>query len=237
MSRDNIHSNLTDNMEKLFLKFIIFLLAVTPGVTNAQNFANEIADFNKADSIAFPFLNQPPIVFVGSSSFRRWENVQASFPGYPIINRGFGGSVLADVIRYREEVIFRYHPKQVVIYCGENDLASDDSVTAKKVLNSFKELFGMIRNKLPQAAIAFISIKPSPSRRNIQLKVIEANALIKNFMEHKTRAAFIDVYHPMLNKNGTIKNEIFTSDSLHMNAKGYVIWQKKIKPFLLSKSK
>ena len=220
-------------MKKLFLNFILLCFLFAPVVVNAQSFAGEIADFKKADSLSFPFAKQHPILFVGSSSFRKWTDIQNYFPGYPIINRGFGGSLLTDVIFYADDIIFPYHPKQIVIYCGENDLAASDSISAKIVLQRFIKLFSIIRNKLPHTSIAFVSIKPSPARQSIQPKVVQANTLIKNFLNSKKRAVFIDVYHAMLNTDGTMKKELFLEDDLHMNAKGYAIWQRIIQPSLL----
>src|ERR1700712_77926 len=124
--------------------FLCFLLSL---FVHAQApFYNDIQHFKKLDSTSFPPKNA--ILFVGSSSFTKWKDVQEYFPSYPIINRGFGGSTLPDVIRYANDVIFPYQPKQIVIYCGENDLASSDTITAQIVVDRFKTLFGMIRQKL-----------------------------------------------------------------------------------------
>jgi lysophospholipase L1-like esterase len=176
-----------------------------------------------------------PILFVGSSSFRKWDKLAQSFPGYPVLNRGFGGSTLVDVIRYADDIIFPYAPKQVVIYCGENDLASSETVTANVVFKRFVTLFGLIRKKLPNASIEFVSIKPSPSRKNIQAKVIVANKLIKDFIKKQSKTDFIDVYYPMLNPDGSMRKELYLEDDLHMTATGYSIWQKIITPYLLKK--
>jgi lysophospholipase L1-like esterase len=174
---------------------------------------------------------------VGSSSFRLWNNIQDDFPGYTIINRGFGGSSLPDVIRYEKDIIFPYQPRQIVIYCGENDLAASDTVTAQLVLKRFETLFEDIRNRFPKIPIAFVSIKPSPSRQQLMPKMEEANRLIKNFLKQKKKTAFIDVYHLMLNPDGTVLKDIFIADNLHINAKGYAIWQKTIEPYLLKNKK
>ena len=194
-------------------------------------FHKEIRAFKKLDSISLPPKHS--ILFTGSSSFTKWTNVQDYFPQQTIINRGFGGSSFPDVIRYYREVIFPYKAKQVVIYCGENDLAASDTVTAQLVFQRFKQLFTIIRKNDPSVSLAFVSIKPSPSRRHLWPKVESANKLIKNYLTTKKKTAFIDVYHPMLNNNGTVKSEIFLKDSLHMNAKGYKIWQKIIKHYLI----
>jgi lysophospholipase L1-like esterase len=214
-------------------KFLLclFFLIVSNNFVTAQPFIEDIAAFKKSDSSSFPQKNS--ILFIGSSSFTKWKDVADYFPGYKIINRVFGGSTLPDVIRYEKDIIFPYHPKQIVIYCGENDLAFSDTVTAVTVLNRFKELFNDIRQRMPSVPIVFISIKPSPSRQNLMVKMDLANYFIKNFLALKPKTRFIDVYHPMLNPDGTPIRDIFIEDNLHMNSKGYIIWQKQIKPYLI----
>ena len=209
----------------------IFLFILLADAVVAQPFADEIKAFKKQDSI-----QQPPrhaILFVGSSSLRLWKNIQNDFAGYTIINRGFGGSSLPDVIRYEKDIIFPYDPKQVIVYCGENDFASSDTVTVLTVVTRFKTLFTDIRNKWPKVPVAFISIKPSPSRWHLKSKIEEANAAIRSFLKKKKKTSYIDVYHKMLGADGTPLPDIFLEDKLHMNAKGYAIWQKEIQSYLL----
>ena len=193
-------------------------------------FWEEIAEFRHQDSLHHP----PPgaILFVGSSSFRKWTNVGSYFPGYTIINRGFGGSSLPDVIRYAKEIIYPYHPKQIVIYCGDNDLANDDSVTATTVYNRFVRLYDLIRSHLGEVDIVYISIKPSPSRQKLMPRMEEANDLIRDFMAKYSHATFVDVYHPMLTPTGQPADSLFLDDKLHMNEKGYRIWQQILLPYL-----
>jgi lysophospholipase L1-like esterase len=193
-------------------------------------FWDEIAAFKKQDSLHRP--PERPILFVGSSSFRKWTRVQADFPGYPIINRGFGGSSFPDVIRYAKDIIYPYHPKQIVIYCGDNDLAGSDSITAEKVFERFLRLYNRIRSHLDTVDILYVSIKPSPSREKLAHKMEETNDLIRDFLAKHSHASFIDVYHKMLTPQGHPMEDIFTEDKLHMNAKGYAIWQQVIQPYL-----
>jgi lysophospholipase L1-like esterase len=196
----------------------------------AQPFSKDIQQFKKQDS-----LNPPPsnaILFVGSSSFTKWTDVSSYFPGFTIINRGFGGSSLPDLIRYANEIIIPYHPKQVVIYCGDNDLAFSDSVTADTVFERFRVLFEGIRANIPGENIVYVSIKPSPSRIRLKEKMEKANLLIQTYLSINSHASFVDVYHKMLNADGSMMTDIFLEDNLHMNAKGYAIWQKAILPYL-----
>lgn len=215
----------------LALTSLLFLLLAVHAQQTKPAYWEEIQAFKKQDSAKMPAKGQ--ILFVGSSSFRMWTDVQDYFPGYPIINRGFGGSTLADVIRYADDVIFAYDPKQIVIYCGENDFASSDTITVDMVVARFKTLFSMIRQHYKKVPVAYVSMKPSPSRTKLLPKYLEANLSIKNFLKKKRKTVFIDVYHPMLDANGQPLPDIFKEDNLHMNAKGYAIWQKLIEPVLL----
>lgn len=216
---------------KQLLTLCILLLAVTFASAQTLPFYNEIQSFKKQDSIKMP--PKKAILFVGSSSFTKWRDVQEYFPGHTIINRGFGGSSLPDVIRYAKDIITPYKAKQIVIYCGENDLAASDTVTAQLVAKRFKDLFAIIRKSNPTVPVAFVSLKPSPSRKHLWPKMEQVNQLVKDFLSTKKKTAFIDVYHPMFNADGTVMQEIFIEDNLHMNAKGYAIWQKIMEPYLL----
>jgi lysophospholipase L1-like esterase len=215
------------------LLLIVLFLSATAVVAQAvlPPFWSEIQAFKKGDSLRMP--PEGAVVFVGSSSFQKWTDVQAYFPNHTIINRGFGGSSFPDVIRYAGDVIFPYKPKQVVVYCGDNDLASNDSITAQTIYSRFVKLFKIIRSRLPQASIVFVSIKPSPARAHLMPKVKTANALIRKFLKGKPRTAYVDVYTPMLQPNGRPRPELFTEDKLHMNSGGYQIWQRQLEPVLL----
>jgi lysophospholipase L1-like esterase len=214
-------------MKSIFL--FLFILGFAPAYAQAP-FADEIAAFKKQDSLHPVSANS--ILFIGSSSFRMWTDVQQAFPKYPIINRGFGGSTLADVIYYANDIIFPYHPKQIIIYCGENDLASDDSINSMIVFKRFQTLFNMIREKLPNTSFVFVSIKPSPSRTRLLDEMQNANALIKAFLAGQSNTGYVDVFNRMI-KKGKITEELFREDKLHMTEKGYAIWRKAIKPYLL----
>ncbi len=222
-------------MKKINILYFLLPLALCwTGSVLAQvaaPFANEIADFKKRDSLQAPAPGG--VLFLGSSSFRLWENIEESFPGVPLINRGFGGSSLPDVISYVDDIVFPYAPKQVIIYCGENDFAGADSITAQIVQERFTQLFRIIRNRLPEAHIAFVSIKPSPSRAHLMPKMVEANSLIRSFLQKEKRTAFVDVYQLMLDKEGKPMEDIFVADKLHMNSKGYEIWRKALLPVIL----
>ena len=201
------------------------------GTAISQPFINEIKAFRRADSIATPPENA--ILLIGSSSFTNWKDVANYFPDQTIINRGFGGSSLPHMIMYAEDIIFKYNPKQIIIYCGENDLTGGPSVTADTILERLKKLHQLIRSRYKKVPIAYISMKPSPSREKYLVTMQKGNALIKTFMEQQKKSSYIDVYQSMLDAHGNILTHIFLSDKLHMNAEGYKIWQGVIAPYLI----
>lgn len=215
---------------------ILFLVAL-PIALFAQikepPFWSEIRSFKKSDSLNFPAPNQ--ILFVGSSSFRLWNDLQDYFPGYPIVKRGFGGSTLKDISFYFNDIIKPYHARQIVIYGGDNDFANDKTLPVDSVVKRFETLFVKIRTADIKVKVTYVSIKPSPSRKMLAPKFIETNNRILQFLKKQKNTLFVDVYHKMLNEQGYPMKNIFLPDSLHMNARGYAIWQKEIKPHLLKK--
>ena len=223
--------NCSQPFQKKISILVVFLLCCLNLYAQKPPFYDDIQAFKKLDSNAYPAKNA--ILFVGSSSFTKWTDVVKYFPGYPIINRGFGGSSLTDLIRYAPQIIFPYNPKQILIYCGENDLAGSNTVTSKIVYDRFVQLYRMIRNRFSKASIAFVSMKPSPDRQHLRSKMQAGNKLIQQFLARQKNTSFINIYPAMLLPNGRPMSHIFLSDSLHMNAKGYAIWQKIIKPYLL----
>ncbi len=210
---------------------ICFLICCLSAFAQTPRFKKDIDAFLKADSLQFPSKEQ--ILFVGSSSFTYWKDIKDYFPGYPIINRGFGGSELPDLIHYANQIIIPYQPKQIIIYCGENDIADSVAATPRMVLDRFKILFKIIRSQLGNIPIAFVSIKPSPSRWKLEKKFLKANRLIKRYLKRDATATYVNIHDAMLLPNGSVNPELFIKDNLHMNAKGYEIWQKKIEPILI----
>lgn len=177
--------------------------------------------------------NPPPknaVLFIGSSSIRLWTNAPAQFPEHRIINRGFGGSHLSDSVEFAERIVIPCRPKLVVLYAGDNDLAAGKSPA--DVLAAFKEFVAKVRTALPQTTIAFIAIKPSPSREKLLPQCREANGLIREFIATDNRLTYLDVFTPMLDADGQPRGELFVKDRLHLNAEGYKLWAGIVKPVL-----
>jgi len=219
-------------MKKVIL-LCSLLLTVSVTVLQAQDkpeYWDDVQTIKHYDKMYNPPAH--PILFTGSSSIRKWDDLERTFASYVVMNRGIGGAVVNDITYYLNDIVFPYHPRQIILYVGENDLV-EEATTADSVLVRTERLFHQIRSKLPGIPIVYISMKPSPSREKFQQKAIEANALVKDFLSKKKQTVFIDVFHAMLTADGKTRPELFVSDMLHMNAKGYEIWKELVEPHLL----
>jgi lysophospholipase L1-like esterase len=147
-----------------------------------------------------------------------------------IVNRGFGGSRIADSVRHADLLVIRHKPRTVVMYAGDNDIAG--GMTPQAVADDFKAFVGKVHAALPQTRVAFIAIKPSIQRWALVAKVREANELIRTYAGTDDRLAFIDVDGPTLGWNEQPRKDLFVEDGLHLSAKGYELWNALVRPFL-----
>ena len=195
-----------------------------PAVTD--RWEKDIAAFEAKDAKSPP--PKRAVLFVGSSSIRMW-NLKESVPGVEVLNRGFGGSEVADSVRYAKRIVIPPAPRVVVLYAGDNDLANGKS--PKRVLADFKEFVGVVSGALPKTKIVYIGVKPSIQRWKLIDKIREANRLIHDYItEQKSdKLAFVDVDKPMLDEDGKPRADLLLDDGLHLNEKGYELWAKLVR--------
>ena len=200
------------------------LAALAPAAASAQAqapFAGEIEAFARADAKAMPAPGG--VLFIGSSSIRMWSTLAEDFPGVPVINRGFGGSQIADSIRYADRIVLPYAPRTIVFYAGDNDLAAGH--TPAQVLADFRAFADLVHARLPRTRILFVSIKPSIARWSMIESIRAANALVKAYAGSSDRLGFIDIFPAMLGPDGKPRPELLREDGLHMTRAGYAIWR------------
>ena len=232
-------------MKFLFLMRIValFFILIFPFHTIAQENPNpERYYFSKEGRELFieQFINwdkknsfsKGGILFVGSSSIRLWPTSKY-FKGN-IINRGFGGSHLSDIIYYFDHIVEKYAPKTILLYAGDNDIA--DNKSPEKVLDDFIEFTTLVNDKIAHCALVFIPIKPSPSRWKYWPKMKMTNDLIKLYVRDYDNLYYLDTATPMIGENGRPIPNLFVSDSLHLSTKGYDLWSSIANSFLDSTS-
>lgn len=197
-------------------------------VSDSTKWEPDIVAFEQQDAVVRRMPGS--VVFVGSSSIRLWESLHDDFPGVPIINRGFGGSRVRDSTWYADRIVTPYQPRAVVFYAGDNDLF--EGRTPQQVRDDFEAFVDKVRASLPDVRIAFIAIKPSPSRASLLPQVREANALVREYAQRSEGVDYLDVFLPMLDAQGRPRPELFVEDQLHLNSSGYAIWAGVVRPWI-----
>ncbi|HEX7814797.1 SGNH/GDSL hydrolase family protein [Dyella sp.] len=188
----------------------------------------DIAAFQARDHEQAP--PQHGVLFIGSSSIRFWTSLAQDFPGVPVINRGFGGSAIADSTFYVDRIVTPYHPKVIVMYAGDNDIA--EGASAGQVIKDFQAFVARVRKDLPTVDIVYLSIKPSLARQALWPAMREANAGIAQWMRGKPNLRFVDDTQAMLDAQGHPRAELLREDGLHMKPAGYAIWTAALRPVL-----
>jgi lysophospholipase L1-like esterase len=169
-------------------------------------------------------------VFYGSSSIRLWENLAQSFPGIPVVNRGFGGSTLAECIHLLPRIIFPLRPSALILYAADNDL--DQGASPEQAEYLFRQFIERLREHCPALPVAFVSVKPSPSRYWNIGNIRRANDLIRAASSGYPGVTYLDIFPLMLSPEGGSRPDLFTDDGLHMNSAGYALWTSIIRPWL-----
>ena len=192
------------------------------------DFLGEIEKFEADDAVRM--LSTGGVVFYGSSTIRLWETGE-SFPELPTINRGFGGSQMHQALMYDDRVVFKYQPKVVVLYEGDNDLQSGKEPA--RIGGEITQFAGDLHTKLPAARLVMISVKPSPSRWRLQPKMTEVNVIQKAYADaNASWVTYLDTVPLMLGENGEPRPELYRPDRLHMTDAGYARWNDALRPVL-----
>ena len=173
----------------------------------------------------------PPqaVLFVGSSSIRKWQTAEG-FPDLPVINRGFGGSHVSDVNHFADRIVYKYAPRVIVFYAGDNDIA--DGKSPERVFHDFQTFAELVHGRLPETRLVYLPIKPSLARLGKWSQMQAANSLAEAFARDHAWITYLDTATPMLGDDGKPRPELFVEDGLHMNADGYRLWNEKLRPVL-----
>jgi lysophospholipase L1-like esterase len=189
-----------------------------------ERFAKEIAAFAKQEVV------KGGIVFTGSSSIRRWTDLQKDFPGLPVLNRGFGGSVANDLTVYAETIVIRHEPKILVTYTGSNDLNA--KLTPPEVLEDYTKFLNLVHGKLPQTKVILNAVKISLKRVTQIPQVHELNRLLQDWAKDKPWVRYVDSTSYLADDKGQPIRDFYVDDLLHLSPKGYAEWTKILGPLL-----
>lgn len=169
------------------------------------------------------------VLFYGSSSFRLWNTLNRDLLTWPVVNRSFGGSTLAACAYYFERLAVPVAPRSLICYAGDNDLG--DGRSAYSVVESFQLLTEKVNRLLGPIPFGFLSIKPSPARWYLRDSILVVNEAIRQSLATRPLGYYIDIYGPMLSRDGTPRRELFAKDGLHLSPAGYCLWAQVIKAY------
>lgn len=212
----------------LLVLALIIAVPATMAQDDSDRWERAITSFEIHDMADYP----PPgaSVFIGSSSIRGWRTLESDLAPWPVVNRGFGGSQMADAARYIDRVVIQYRPNRVFVYEGDNDIWAGKS--AETVLEDARLLVREVHDKLDHVPVCFLSVKPSPSRWEKWPEMRKANRLLRELAERNPDVFFVDVATPLLGADGAPREELFVEDMLHLNPKGYEAWTAAVRPLL-----
>ena len=214
----------------LLLALLVFSVATYAQNTDPTRWEETMQRFEQQD-----LLDPPPegaILLTGSSSIARWnDQAAAALAPLTVIPRGFGGSVMGDVLYHLERVALKYIPRAILIYEGDNDTSY--GMPENKILGQLKQIIAKIHDQLPTARIYVMSVKPSVLRQNVWSNAEKVNRGYEAIAKNDPLVYHIDSASPFLKANGSVMTDIFVDDNLHLNDMGNLIWGSTIRAALM----
>lgn len=187
-----------------------------------DRFEKTIESFRRFDSRNA--LATDPVLFVGSSSIVYWETAK-SFPELPVINRGFGGASLPEILHYYDDVIKKHAPSVLVVYC---DIDVENGKSPDVAVQAFGELVERVKTDFPATQILLLSMKPTLIDdflgKDVRKNKIITNEKLLAWCNGEENLHYVDITNPMLQPGGTLRSDIFIPDGMHLNALGYTLW-------------
>ena len=226
-------------MKKLFYLVFIFIFSCSPLKkynSTSQKWEVDIAKLENLDN--YEKYSNDALLFIGSSSIRRWISIKKDMAPYETIKRGYGGAHYSDIIHFSKRLVKNHKPKAILIFVAndikgnnKNDLYSKNlsDRTPHEVKRLFKFTISQIRSIHKEIPIIAIETTPTPSRWNAWEQISEANDLIMDFCSSKSNLHFIQTRDEFIGNNGLPIETFFVKDKLHLNEAGYSLWSKIIK--------
>lgn len=168
------------------------------------------------------------VVFLGDSitDDGDWSNL---FPNSSVENRGIGGDTTLGVLNRLNQVI-ELKPSQIFLMIGTNDLCFGRSIS--DTISNYQLILARFHTELPDTKIYIESVLPFndtifPSRNlrtngNIRQLNVEIRKLAQLY-----NYQYIDLTPAFTGADGRLPAQ-YTSDGLHLDDEGYLIWREQI---------
>ncbi|MGB4248290.1 MAG: GDSL-type esterase/lipase family protein [Pseudohongiellaceae bacterium] len=214
-----------------FMLVLGSLQAFSQELPDPTRYEDAILKFEEQDRLSPPPANA--IVLTGSSSIMYWnEEAPADLAPLTVIPRGFGGTVMNDVLHYLDRVALVYKPRAILIYEGDNDTGRNN-IPNDVIIDQLEQIIARIHTELPETRIYVLAVKPSVLRVASWPIAQELNERYKAIADSDPLVTYIDTATPFLKSDGTVMTDIFVEDNLHLNEKGYDIWAAAVREVLI----
>lgn len=198
---------------------------------SGRQWESAVESFERDDALRSYPANA--ILFVGSSSIRLWESLADDMAPYPVIQRGFGGAKMVDVLTYKDRILEAHTPPAIVLFVA-NDITgnSKTDLSPDRAAGQFFAFADYVLRQKPETELFIVEITPTASRLDVWPQTMELNNHLSKLCESLDRVTFIPTRHLFLAADGKPLRELFRSDQLHLSPLGYRVWTKQIRAFL-----
>lgn len=182
------------------------------------------------DIAAFDTLNESTesspdsILFIGSSSIRRWSSMSVDMAPYQTIRRGYGGAKYTDMAVFAERIVSPHQYRAIVMFVGNGVTGKPEDHTPDQIEALARHIVSVSHAHQPDAPFFILEITPCEKRFDAWPKIRAVNARLREVALSTPMTYFIPTASEFLSSQGTPRNELFVEDKLHLNADGYQLW-------------
>lgn len=175
---------------------------------------------------------QASILFIGSSIFRLWTDLEKQMAPLPVFNRAFGGSRTWEVLAYMDRLVLPHKPKVVVYYCGSNDVNAGEPADA--IVQRTREFIDRVHAALPATKIVYFSINRSLDKRDKWAVVDAVNVSMKLLSTKTPWLTYVESNTALFTAAGEPRAELYLPDGLHFKPPAYELFTDILKPVVTS---
>ncbi len=170
-----------------------------------------------------------PLVFVGSSSVRRWDGFALAYRDHTPLQRGFGGAQLGEVAQRAHDLVTRHDPRAVLVFAGTNDVAA--GVDPEVVVERFRCLRQRVGEALgADRPVIWVGITPTPARWEGWERAAAVNEAVEAIAEDDPALFYADIPGAFLATGSPPDPSLFVADQLHLSESGYALWDAVLRP-------
>lgn len=164
------------------------------------------------------------ILFLGSSSIRRWDEIAVDMSPYRAIQRGYGGAKYSDVAVFAERLIHPHQYRALVMFVGNDVSGKPADHTPDQVEQLVRHIVAVSHAHQSDAPVLIIEVTPTEKRFEVWPKIREVNARLREIALTTPNTYFVATAGDYLDRDGNPRNELFVEDRLHLNRDGYQRW-------------